>query len=143
MALVEAEKRNIEKHGFTNWYDWNVANWGTKWDVNNDGNTVSVDEGATGVEIYFNTAWSPPLGFYEHMEGLGFGVQALYYEMGMAFCGAWEDGCDSYYDITGDSNWVVKNIPSDIDEAFNISGSMEEWEAEEAAETEEDTDDVE
>lgn len=47
------------------WYDWNVRNWGTKWDV-----AVSWDEEYPETEIYdeqdnsigykFNTAWSPP-----------------------------------------------------------------------------------
>ena len=51
-----------------NWYDWNVRNWGTKWDV-----SVSDDEkwpdtellndepnGENQVLVYrFNTAWSP------------------------------------------------------------------------------------
>ena len=48
-----------------NWYDWNVRNWGTKWDV-----AVSNDEKYPETEITidsedtlgyrFNTAWGPP-----------------------------------------------------------------------------------
>jgi hypothetical protein len=48
------------------WYDWNVRNWGTKWDV-----AVSHDEEYPETELYeetdnslaykFNTAWSPPI----------------------------------------------------------------------------------
>jgi len=40
------------------WYDWNVANWDTKWDI---AGSVEVDEqDSEMVEINFNTAWSPP-----------------------------------------------------------------------------------
>ena len=49
-----------------NWYDWNVTNWGTKWDVAVSWNeeypeTEIYDEGDTTVGYKFNTAWSPPL----------------------------------------------------------------------------------
>ena len=40
------------------WYDWNLANWDTKWDI---AGSVEVDEqDSEMVEINFNTAWSPP-----------------------------------------------------------------------------------
>jgi hypothetical protein len=48
------------------WYDWNVRNWGTKWDVaNQDGdspyNDTSLDDDEETSVIYsFNTAWSMP-----------------------------------------------------------------------------------
>ena len=54
--------------GGNNWYDWNVRNWGTKWDVavadgDEYSNTQITDEGANGenyVIVYrFDTAWSP------------------------------------------------------------------------------------
>ena len=48
-----------------NWYDWNVRNWGTKWDVavhDNDKypETELVEESETTLAYRFNTAWSPP-----------------------------------------------------------------------------------
>ena len=45
---------NQEKYGFDNWYDWRVANWGTKWNASES----NYDE-ETGV-INFDTAWSIP-----------------------------------------------------------------------------------
>lgn len=49
-----------------NWYDWNVRNWGTKWDVAvRDGEdypeTELMEEDETSLAYRFNTAWSPPL----------------------------------------------------------------------------------
>ena len=49
-----------------NWYDFNVRNWGTKWDVavsNNDEypETELMEESDTYLAYRFNTAWSPPL----------------------------------------------------------------------------------
>ena len=40
------------------WYDWNIANWDTKWDINKN---VEVDQyDSEQVELNFSTAWSPP-----------------------------------------------------------------------------------
>jgi hypothetical protein len=49
-----------------NWYDWNVRNWGTKWDVaveNDDSypETQILDEGELFINYKFDTAWSPPV----------------------------------------------------------------------------------
>jgi hypothetical protein len=48
-----------------NWYDWNVTNWGTKWDVavHDDkeySDTELMEETETSLAYRFNTAWSPP-----------------------------------------------------------------------------------
>jgi len=48
------------------WYDWNVRNWGTKWDVAVRDNeeypdTELHDESTTTLGYKFNTAWSPPV----------------------------------------------------------------------------------
>lgn len=47
------------------WYDWNVREWGTKWDAcdaNVDNNT---DEKAPNLYYAFNTAWSIPEPIYQ------------------------------------------------------------------------------
>jgi len=52
-----------------NWYDWNVRNWGTKWDVAVHSNETypdtTVEDTANGenhvVHYNFNTAWSRPM----------------------------------------------------------------------------------
>ena len=49
-----------------NWYDWNVTNWGTKWDVavtddKEYSDTELMEETETSLAYRFNTAWSPPL----------------------------------------------------------------------------------
>jgi hypothetical protein len=119
---------NIENFGHDNWYDWRVANWGTKWDVNSNGNgDPAVSSDGLGVQLSFDSAWSPPLEFYGKMEELGFTVDAFYYEPGMAFCGRWSDGDDDYYEILGDSNWAEQHIPEEIDNMFAISENMSEW----------------
>jgi len=48
-----------------NWYDWNVRNWGTKWEVGVPDEeeypeTELTDESETFLAYRFNTAWSPP-----------------------------------------------------------------------------------
>lgn len=127
--LVAKSTANLEKHGFANWYDWCVANWGTKWDVDGSDGYTQVDDNT--VSVYFDSAWSPPLGFYEHMvDELGWSIEAYYYEPGMSFCGKWINGDDEEYVIEGNSDWVLKNIPAAIDEMFSISANMSEWEAE-------------
>lgn len=92
---------NIKKYGSSDWYDWNVNNWGTKWDVDNPGHEVF---GET-VTASFDTAWSPPIEFYEHLKELGYTVRATYFEYD--FAGVWtdEDGDESVeYDFS-DENW--------------------------------------
>jgi hypothetical protein len=61
---------------------------------------------------------------------MGFYIRAMYYEGGIGFCGIWENGQDDCYDIGGNSDWVKKNIPREIDQVFCISESMAEWESE-------------
>ncbi len=41
------------------WYNWNVQNWGTKWDITG---SVEIDDyDDEQIEINFNTAWGPPI----------------------------------------------------------------------------------
>jgi hypothetical protein len=50
----------IKEYGVSNWYDWSVLNWGTKWDCYDvrEWNIAVADEEMTAT-IYYETAWSP------------------------------------------------------------------------------------
>ena len=124
---------NVEKYGYPNWYDFCVNEWGTKWDVGADGNPAQDIPG--GLMLGFDSAWSPPIGAYEKLTEQGFRIRAMYYEPGMAFAGVWEEGHDDYYDYGGlDSAGISEALPVELDEAFGISESAAEWEAENAEE---------
>ncbi len=53
-ALGKKACKNIEQYGYADWYDWRIANWGTKW--NSYDVTINKDER----EVAFHTAWSFP-----------------------------------------------------------------------------------
>jgi hypothetical protein len=53
MKLAEQTFENEKKYGYPDWYNWRIANWGTKWDAYDQ---YQVDENT----IAFNTAWSDP-----------------------------------------------------------------------------------
>lgn len=52
--LSEEDRLRCEKDGIPNWYDWNVENWGTKW------NSYSCHVESEKI-FTFETAWSAPL----------------------------------------------------------------------------------
>jgi hypothetical protein len=129
--LEQLHAANVEKYGYPTWYEWSIDNWGTKWDP--DVFLINRED-ATNANFGFDSAWSPPIEFYQKLEELGFIVEAYWYEPGMNFCGKWEDGAADDYQIEGDSEWVEQNIPRDIDEQMAISESMALWEEEEEEE---------
>jgi hypothetical protein len=124
-ALEAKQAANVEKYGYTTWYEHNINEWGTKWDVSSD-NVEIVD--ANTVTAGFDSAWSPPITAYERLIELGFEVEAFYYEPGMGFVGKWVDGIDEYYELGGeDSTTVRASIGEELDDYFGISESMADW----------------
>jgi len=139
-ALEEKEKANQEKYGYSNWYDYCVNEWGTKWDVGGDSSynsPVELDEDGR-LTLSFDSAWSPPTQAYEKLLDLGFSIRAYYYESGMGFCGVWDEGNDDYYELDGMSgDDVAEMLPESLDEMFCISENIREWEEQEALDNEE------
>ena len=90
MDEVKATRqKNKETYGYEDWYDFCVAEWGTKWDAAElHINFITDNE----VGLSFDTAWSPPLGVYDALERQGFNVVAYFNEEGMGFCGKYESG---------------------------------------------------
>jgi hypothetical protein len=88
-----------------NWYDWAIANWGTKWDL---GEEARVSFGSSSIGIGYDTAWGPNCEFWTAFSEKYSTVQIehRYYEEGMAFIGeaSYENGSfdDNCQDITSD-----------------------------------------
>lgn len=111
------------------WYDWCISNWGTKWDVGReeyeDHATINKVEMKSGkfyeVNISPNTAWSPPIDFYNHLMDLGYNVHASYFEPGMCFCGIYHNGHDNYVEYT-DKDMIPVAIWNEynLDEFFEM-----------------------
>jgi hypothetical protein len=118
----------VAKHGYSSWYDFNVANWGTKWDVESD--NVEIEDANT-VTAGFDSAWAPPTRAYEQLMDLGFEVEAFYYEPGMQFVGKWDNGSDDYYEYGGATADTVRDmIGEELDDYFGISEEMAQYEEE-------------
>ena len=133
--LEEQTKRNVEKYGAGNWYDFCVNEWGTKWDCGEQGASDIHPEGRM-LHTSFDTAWAPPVRAYEKLVDLGFGVEAMYYEPGMGYCGSWQDGCDEEVSLEGLSADDIERDYPELDECFGISESIRDYEAENAEEEE-------
>ena len=145
-AKTKAEKdqrkaRKLE-FGAENWYDWRVNNWGTKWEVCE---FYGVDKqpdaliGDSTISFAFSSAWSPPIGAYEKFleKNPDCFIRAYYYEGGCDFMGLWEDGVDDCYapsDYKSTDDFWKDGIGSTLDDVFNITESMAEYEAEQEEE---------
>jgi hypothetical protein len=133
--LGEKERKMCLEQGIPNWYDWNINNWGTKWDVSLEGLEFEDNgDGTATITGWFESAWAPPIDAYntfcENMDGVF--LEAYYDEPGMVFCGRWtSEAGDEYYEY-GDLNaeTIADVIPEDIVEFFALDERLAEWEEE-------------
>lgn len=137
--LGTKEREQCAEQGIDNWYDWQVNNWGTKWDVSTEGLELSDD--GTEIKGWFDSAWSPPTSAYEFYGEANpdVKIEAIYHEPGMGYVGACtvEEGeaDDSYYDYSGYNSKTVRDyIGETLDDDFGISEMLAEYESEEEEE---------
>lgn len=124
-----------QQYGYTDWYRFCINEWGTKWDVESE-NIDAIDE--NNIQVFFQSAWSPPVEAYRKLETIGFKIRAMYHEPGMAYCGIYEDTEDDYYDYSNMSAAETRDtIPQELDEMFNISEDMEQREEDDSNESNE------
>ena len=123
-------------------YGWCSENWGTKWDVQPI-DSVESEDGS--LSVMFDSAWAPPIGFYRHMESLGWSVDATYHESGMSFAGHYSDGDDNYYEYDfSNEDWREEIDDPDVLEILESEyESWLEWQEEESdfGDDDEDVDD--
>jgi hypothetical protein len=130
LALVAKEEANLAKYGAKNWYDYCIRQWGTKWDVDCD--SVNINEEGVLTASY-QSAWAPPVPFYDTLEEMGFSVIAYYDEPGMAFAGVYSEGVDDYFEYGGMSSEEAREyLPEVLDDCFGITESIAEYEESEA-----------
>ncbi len=133
------QARKLE-FGAENWYDWRCNNWGTKWElcefygVDRQHLNDSLDESI--ISFGFSSAWSPPIGAYEQFlsDNENCSLKAYYYEGGCDFMGEWDNGSDDCYapsDYKSTDDFWQDGIGSTLDDTFNITESMAEYEQEE------------
>jgi len=125
--LEEDTARNLEVHGYANWYDYCVNEWGTKWDVG--GEDMLTEDGPNALRMSFDSAWAPPIAAMEKFQDLGFKVKLVYWESGMCFCGLYDENGDDYYEYSDmTSKELAEVINPEIDECMCIIENLEMWE---------------
>ena len=140
---LERARLQVE-YGASNWYDWRTTNWSTKWEVCE---FYGVDrqyqseqnEGESTISFGFSSAWAPPIGAYEMFleKNEECSLRAFYYEGGCDFMGEWYDGVDDCYapsDYKSTDDFWQDGVGSTLDDTFNITESMAEYEAEQEEE---------
>ena len=137
-----ADKPQPMIEGFDNWYDWRCENWGTKWEVCE---FYGVDRQGDTISFGFSSAWAPPIPAYQTFlmnmseQKQDVSLKAYYYEGGCDFMGCWDNGDDDCYapsELKSTDDWWNDGIGYELDEMFNITESMAEYEAELEAEKE-------
>ena len=140
------DKKLMDKYGYSDWYGWACDNWGTKWDINEfygvDRQYLSEQsEGESTISFAFSSAWSPPIGAYDNFlaKNEECSLKAYYYEGGCDFMGCWDNGDDECVqpgDYRSNDEYWESGLGLELDEMFNITESMAEYEAEEETEAE-------
>jgi len=59
----EVAAKNIENHGFPDWYHWRIVHWGTKWNI--EIGPDHLNDEMDHLTYRFDTAWAPPQGIYD------------------------------------------------------------------------------
>ena len=90
---VKTSAELIKLYGADNWYDWNIQNWGTKWDVHEP--SIFIQD-TNQIGLRFMTAWSPPIKimneFYNDNNEVLPEMILHYWEEGMGYTGHWQNG---------------------------------------------------
>ena len=108
------------------WYEWNIENWGTKWNCDAQDWVIvenpSADE--SSVTFWFDSAWSPPTALYEFIEATStLNIKASYNEGGMGFVGEFVDGVDECFNYECLED--LDSIPEHLVDEWNLAEQME------------------
>lgn len=115
-----------------NWYNWNIANWGTKWPISDIYFEHQAEEDS--IEFSFCSAWAPPIEAFQTWAQADGRVQFSleYWEPGVGFVGSasWdgEYADDQFVDCQQDAA-EYKRIASEVwgYEEYEEPEPLTEW----------------
>jgi len=119
-VLIEHANRAKAETGYSDWYSWANANWGTKWSMEVTGYDYHPEQGV--IHISGNTAWSPALPLWEKVsQKFGVTISGNYVEEGMDFIGAFVVRDGRLFDSCGSfSDHLPEGFDWDNDDAYEI-----------------------
>jgi hypothetical protein len=109
---------NLKKYGYETWYEFNLDNYGCKWDASDVQLIADTDD---YIILNFDTPWSPPQELYRKLTADGWYVEGAWCEQGADFIGAYIDGkeySDNFND--GSIDWEISDTAWE-DESLRIS----------------------
>jgi len=94
--LGQAEEEYCKKNNIPNWFDWNVSNWGTKW---NSYSGEVLESKKDKIICRFDTAWNPPNPIFERLKEMGFIINGYWVDEG--------DDALNYINHPSDGAWIA------------------------------------
>ena len=121
----------IKRFGHNDWYNWNVANWGTKWDADvyhiESNLLTEPNSSAVTLKICFNTAWSPPTSWFNALCDIlrdeEVSMEIRYAEPGMCFAGTHYFNSGERWDAEG----RVYEVQDSTDIPVTYDGKKNQW----------------
>lgn len=117
----EHNQQAYAETGYTNWYDWSIANWGTKW---GDYDHFVDSDGEGHHEFGYHTAWAPfDNSFWLKVSALypELTFIVVYQETGMTFAGAskYQDGVEVFDHYINDYTELLPDVDWDDDDSVD------------------------
>lgn len=127
----ETYDRCLKKYGCTDWYNWNIANWGVKWDADvydiNQGFYTEDKIEKVDIRINFTTAWCPPTLWFDHISRVlkdeAVYMELRYSESGMGFAGTHYFDAGDRWDAEG----CIYMVQDSTDSRITFDNNMGVW----------------
>ena len=126
-AIGEAILGNTD-YQYDNWYEWRIANWGTKWDIGE----LQIDRTRRGIYLNYETAWAPNVNFWTYFSTLYPTLKITHHfvEEGMCFIGQvlYKDGdADEISRNISDEDYIKAGASLDSDGYITEDSRYDLW----------------
>lgn len=112
LELGQRYLENLKLFGSETWYEWNIQNWGTKWNASTVGLTIDKES----LVCFFDTAWAPPVSWFrslcQHYPTIEMKLE--YFEPGCYFAGELVNNEGEIDDLSCDNDESVKELAAKV-----------------------------